>query len=262
MSSLGAVALRGHRASAVFGREIRRLRVLLAHMAKTTAKPGKATSRKAGKRAEPRAASGQQLTDRRRSPPRRTSRPGGKPADRTHGTIRRTVCAPVILEEIYLAGGCLWGVQEFVRHLPGVVRTEAGRANGSGNETSGAYDGYAECVRTRFDPKRVTVTELTGFFFEIIDPHSLNRQGKDVGEKYRTGVYSRNPDHLRQARDAIAKRADRAKVVVEVLPLRHYVRSAEEHQDRLTKNPGDYCHIPGELLHKYRIVAGQRPDPQ
>ena len=34
-------------------------------------------------------------------------------------------------EEIYLAGGCLWGVQEFVRHLPGVIHTEAGRANGT-----------------------------------------------------------------------------------------------------------------------------------
>ena len=38
-------------------------------------------------------------------------------------------------EEIYLAGGCLWGVQEFVRHLPGVIKTEAGRANGTTNST-------------------------------------------------------------------------------------------------------------------------------
>jgi peptide-methionine (S)-S-oxide reductase len=66
-----------------------------------------------------------------------------------------------MIEEIYLAGGCLWGVQEFVRHLPGVVRTEAGRANGiTHSDTLGDYDGYAECVRTWFDPNRVTVAEL------------------------------------------------------------------------------------------------------
>ena len=45
-------------------------------------------------------------------------------------------------EEIYLAGGCLWGVQEFVRHLPGVISTEAGRANGSTDSTKAEYDGY------------------------------------------------------------------------------------------------------------------------
>ncbi|MDW2151116.1 peptide-methionine (S)-S-oxide reductase, partial [Vibrio sp. 378] len=30
------------------------------------------------------------------------------------------------MEEIYFAGGCLWGVQEFMRYLPGVISTEAG----------------------------------------------------------------------------------------------------------------------------------------
>ena len=50
-------------------------------------------------------------------------------------------------QEIYLAGGCLWGVQEFFRYIPGVISTEAGRANGSSQSIDGAYDGYAECVR-------------------------------------------------------------------------------------------------------------------
>ena len=99
-------------------------------------------------------------------------------------------------EEIYLAGGCLWGVQEFVRHLPGVIHTEAGRANGSGNSTQEPYDGYAECVRTVFEPAEVSVRRLVEYLFEIIDLFSLNRQGPDVGKKYRTGIYSENPSHL------------------------------------------------------------------
>ena len=74
-------------------------------------------------------------------------------------------------EVIYLAGGCLWGVQEFVRHLPGVIHTEAGRAKELPVDKS-AYDGYAECVRTIFDPNQVTVARLVEYLFEIIEPYS------------------------------------------------------------------------------------------
>lgn len=155
------------------------------------------------------------------------------------------------MQTIYFAGGCLWGVQAFVKTLPGVVATEAGRANGAGDSLEGPYDGYAECVKTTFDEGRVTVTELMGYFFEIIDPYSVNRQGADVGEKYRTGVYSEEPSHLREAEAYIRARPDRDRIRVEVLPLARYVPSAEEHQDRLDKFPNDYCHIPRELMTKY-----------
>ena len=64
-------------------------------------------------------------------------------------------------EEFFLSGGCLWGVQEFVRHLPGVVSTEAGRANGSTHNTQGPYDGYAECVRTLFDHQVLVILFVT-----------------------------------------------------------------------------------------------------
>jgi len=163
------------------------------------------------------------------------------------------------MEQIYLAGGCLWGVQAFVRHLPGVVRTEAGRANGSSPHIHGAYDGYVECVKTCFDSDRVSVPELMDYFFEIIDPYSLNRQGPDVGEKYRTGVYSLDPAHLKEACDYIARRPDSAKIVVEVLPLVNYVRSEEKHQNRLARHPGEACHLPRQILYKYKSPA-ERPD--
>ncbi|WP_162046167.1 peptide-methionine (S)-S-oxide reductase [Vibrio taketomensis] len=156
------------------------------------------------------------------------------------------------MEEIYFAGGCLWGVQEFMRHLPGVVSTEAGRANGTTDNTQTAYDGYAECVRTQFDPQIVSVEQLMAYLFEIIDPYSLNQQGEDVGLKYRTGVYSRDPQHLLKAQAFIAQREDCQQIMVEVLPLTNYVKSDLEHQDRLTLHPNDYCHIPLDLLHKYR----------
>ncbi len=156
------------------------------------------------------------------------------------------------METIYFSGGCLWGVQAFVKTLKGVVHTEAGRANGKSDSLDGAYDGYAECVKTTFDPDVTDVTQLMDCFFEIIDPYSVNQQGMDVGEKYRTGVYSKTASHLVDARRYIDGRADRDRIVVEVKPLTNYVKSAAEHQDRLARCPDDYCHIPKELLQKYR----------
>ena len=156
------------------------------------------------------------------------------------------------METVYFAGGCLWGVQAYIKTLKGVVFTEAGRANGTTNTIYGDYDGYAECVKTVFDCNLVSLEELIGYFFEIIDPYSLNKQGNDIGMKYRTGIYSQNNKHLEIARKYNNNRDDRGKIVVEVLPLNNYVRSAEEHQDRLDKYPNDYCHIPRELLNKYK----------
>ena len=156
------------------------------------------------------------------------------------------------METVYFAGGCLWGVQAFIQTLPGVTFTEAGRANGTSRTLHGDYDGYAECVKTEFDPTVVTIRELMQYLFEIIDPYSLNQQGEDVGEKYRTGIYSEKLEHLQEAKAFLHARDDFDLVVVEVLPLTNYVRSAEEHQDRLTRYPNDYCHIPEETLNKYK----------
>ncbi|MEK4303331.1 peptide-methionine (S)-S-oxide reductase [Oceanobacillus sp. FSL K6-0251] len=156
------------------------------------------------------------------------------------------------MEVVYIAGGCLWGVQAFIKTLPGVTFTEAGRANGTSYTLEGDYDGYAECVKTGFDPEVITIKELMKYFFEIIDPYSLNKQGQDVGEKYRTGVYSETPEHLKEATAFLRNRDDYERIVVEVLPLTNYVKSAAEHQDRLDRCPNDYCHIPEEMLSKYK----------
>lgn len=158
------------------------------------------------------------------------------------------------MEEIYLAGGCLWGVQAFIKTIPGVHKTEAGRANGNSDSLENQYDGYSECVKITFDSQTLTVESLMTYLFEIIDPYSINKQGEDIGEKYRTGVYSKNKKHLEAAQHFIDIRDDADQIAVEVCLLTNYLRSAEEHQDRLDKFPNDYCHIPDMLLKKYRKV--------
>lgn len=161
-------------------------------------------------------------------------------------------------DELYLAGGCLWGVQAFIATLAGVTFTEAGRANGTSQRLDGDYDGYAECVRIHFNPTVLGVEQLMAYLFEIIDPYSVDQQGPDVGRKYRTGVYSNKLAHLEEARAFIAARHDADRIAVEVLPLASYVRSAEEHQERLARFPEDSCHLPAELLTKYQRGAYPR----
>ena len=154
-----------------------------------------------------------------------------------------------VIETIYLAGGCLWGVQEFFRHIPGVMTTEAGRANGSTQMLNGDYDGYAECVKVDFDVNCLSVEQLIECLFEIIDP-AADQQGPDIGKKYRTGVYSTNESHLSEAKQFItyiqSKELSRP-IAVEVLPLSNYLKSADEHQDRLQRFPNEVCHLPKSL---------------
>lgn len=158
------------------------------------------------------------------------------------------------MEVVYVAGGCLWGVQAFFKTITGIVSTEAGRANGTTSNLSGEYDGYAECVKLTFDSDSLTIRNIMAYLFEVIDPYSLNQQGQDIGKKYRTGLYSENTQHLKEAQTFINEREDSDHIVVEVLPLSNYVKSAHEHQDRLENYPEDHhlCHIPMHMLNKYK----------
>ena len=138
-----------------------------------------------------------------------------------------------------------------MKTVPGVVETEAGRANGETATLDGPYDGYAECVKTICEDT-LALHELLDDFFQIMDPYSVNKQGIDEGPKYRTGIYSEDEALLQAVRRYINSREDKEKVVVEVLSLNNYIRSADEHQDYLDRHPGDYCHVPLEMMSKYR----------
>jgi len=150
------------------------------------------------------------------------------------------------MERIYIAGGCLWGVQHFFKSIPGVLNTEAGRANGCTNYLDGEYDGYAECVRVDFDEEVCSVDALMQYLFEIIDPYSINKQGGDVGIQYRTGIYyiDKADKAIIESTLARAQSFEGKPFAIEVLPLSNYYSAEEYHQDYLDKNPTGYCHIP------------------
>ncbi|MCL2735936.1 MAG: peptide-methionine (R)-S-oxide reductase MsrB [Propionibacteriaceae bacterium] len=153
------------------------------------------------------------------------------------------------MHEIYLAGGCFWGVQHYLTLVRGVVGTEVGYANGPGDQVTYeqvcASSGHAEAVRVTYDPAIITLSQLLDRFFEIIDPVAVDRQGHDVGVQYRTGVWWTAPEDASVVQDALARlqAVTSAPLAVESGPLTSFCPAEESHQDYLAKNPQGYCHV-------------------
>lgn len=154
------------------------------------------------------------------------------------------------LREIFLAGGCFWGMQKYIEGVHGVVDTDVGYANGhvaqpTYEQVCAHETGAAECVRVVFDPQKMPLSGLLTVYYGAIDPTSVNRQGGDVGEQYRTGIYYTDRSDLPMIQASIAALAETLgqAVAVEVLPLESYYLAEAYHQQYLRKNPGGYCHI-------------------
>jgi len=99
-------------------------------------------------------------------------------------------------ETAVLAGGCFWGVESVYKHVKGVTNVVSGYAGGdqSGLTRSQASDsGFAEAVRITFDPAQISYDQLLHIFFEVVhDPTQANRQGPDIGARYRSAIFPQN----------------------------------------------------------------------
>lgn len=154
-------------------------------------------------------------------------------------------------KEIYLAGGCFWGVEKYFDSIKGVVETDVGYANGNTNNPS--YEdvlyratNHAETVHIVYDPKVVSLPFILEMYYKIIDPILVNQQGNDKGTQYRTGIYYTDSNDEVIARDSLDKLAQNyagRKIAIELQPLMNYHKAEEYHQKYLDKNPYGYCHI-------------------
>ena len=157
------------------------------------------------------------------------------------------------MREIYLAGGCYWGVQKYVDNIKGVIETTVGFANGAPDITDPSYEqvryentGHTEAVKVVYDENNVPLTALLRLFYKIIDPTVLDRQGHDVGHNYRTGVYYTDPADAAVVTKTLQELVEKydAPIVVENEPLANFYTAEEYHQKYLDKTPGGYCHGP------------------
>jgi peptide methionine sulfoxide reductase msrA/msrB len=151
---------------------------------------------------------------------------------------------------IYLAGGCFWGVQAYMKKLPGILETEAGYANG--NTVNPSYEevckkntGHAETVRVVYEEETISLEIILCAFFKVVDPTQLNRQGGDVGTQYRNGVFYEREEDRSVIENVVERLREsyREPVVTEIKRLENFYPAEAYHQDYLDKNPGGYCHI-------------------
>jgi peptide methionine sulfoxide reductase msrA/msrB len=155
-------------------------------------------------------------------------------------------------QEILLAGGCFWGVQDLIRKLPGVMDTEVGYTGGITDhpvyeEVKKGATGHAETVRVVFDPKLLSVEKLLDLFFTLHDPTTKNQQGNDMGSQYRSVIFYKGNAQKEAALKKIKEWNDSGKwkrpIVTEVVEASKFHSAEGYHQDYLVKNPDGYtCH--------------------
>jgi peptide-methionine (S)-S-oxide reductase len=140
-------------------------------------------------------------------------------------------------------------MQQLVRRLPGVVSTRVGYSGGDvKNATYRNHGTHAEAIEITFDPNQTSFRDLLGFFFQIHDPTTLNRQGNDRGASYRSAIFYTSEEQRRVAEDTIADVEASGlwpgKVVTELSPVGDFWEAEPEHQDYLERYPNGYtCHF-------------------
>jgi peptide methionine sulfoxide reductase msrA/msrB len=151
-----------------------------------------------------------------------------------------------------LAGGCFWGMEELIRALPGVIDTTVGYTGGSVpnpsyESVSTDRTGHAEAIEITYDPNQLSFESLLRFFFRIHDPTTKNRQGNDIGTRYRSTIFISSPAEREIAERVIQEVEKSGKwsrpVTTTLEPAAPFYAAEGYHQDYLQKNPGGYtCH--------------------
>ncbi len=156
------------------------------------------------------------------------------------------------IQDAYFGAGCFWGVEEYFRKLPGVIETEVGYMGGHTDNPTyetvcGGTTGHAETVHVIFKPDMISFEDLCRKFFAIHNPTTVNRQGHDIGEQYRSVIFyvdGSQQDVAEKVKQEIDEGGTYQKpVVTEIVPAYTFWRAEEYHQQYALKHGGASCHI-------------------
>jgi peptide-methionine (S)-S-oxide reductase len=179
--------------------------------------------------------------------------PGADPGHAGDGTP----LAPAAGHELAaFAAGCFWGVEDNFRQVPGVISTAVGYSGG--HTKSPSYEnvcthttGHAETVLVEFDPAQVSYETLVTVFFKNHDPTTKNRQGPDIGDQYRSAIFT-----FSDTQAAIAQRAKEREagelhktVTTEIEPMDRFWKAEAYHQQYDEKTGTHSCPLPRGIKH-------------
>lgn len=152
-----------------------------------------------------------------------------------------------------LAGGCYWCLEAIYKRVKGVISVESGYCGGhvenpSYYEVVTGKTGHAESIQITFDPNIISYEDILNIFFELHDPTTLNRQGNDVGEQYRSVIFYHNEDQkdvalkLKQSLDNSKKYVD--PIVTEIVQFEKFYPAEDFAKDYYDRNRSQmYCKI-------------------
>jgi peptide-methionine (S)-S-oxide reductase len=141
------------------------------------------------------------------------------------------------------AAGCFWGVEKKFDLTKGVTKVEVGYTGGKiQNPTyeQVCYEdtGHAEAVRINFDDKIITYIELLNVFWSCHNPTTLNRQGLDIGEQYRSAIFYLDEKQRTEAEESKKKMNETIfnyNIVTEITKFDVFYLAEEYHQKYLKK---------------------------
>ena len=150
------------------------------------------------------------------------------------------------------AAGCFWGVEELFSQVKGVESTQAGYIGGvldnpTYEDVCSGRTGHAEAIELEYDPSVTSYEELLMIFWNNHNPTTINQQGPDLGEQYRSVVFFHNQEQEDTANKVKEKLQDAAikkfgkKIITEIVPTKKFFRAEEYHQKYLEKNNLAQC---------------------
>ncbi|MFZ2523175.1 MAG: peptide-methionine (S)-S-oxide reductase MsrA [Minisyncoccia bacterium] len=156
-------------------------------------------------------------------------------------------------ELVVFGGGCFWCTEAVFKMLRGVYSVEPGYSGGihpnpTYEQVSSGTTGHVECVKVVFDPKQISYIDLLTVFFGSHDPTTLNRQGADIGEEYRSAIFYTTPEQKNTAEEFIKELNESNEmgkpIVTTVEPFKGFYPAENYHRDYYEKNKNaSYCEL-------------------
>ena len=155
------------------------------------------------------------------------------------------------MEQAVFGGGCFWCTEAVFQNLKGVTKVVSGYMGGhhpnpSYEDICKGTTGHAEIIRIEFNPEQISFEDLLLVFFKTHDPTTLNQQGNDIGDQYRSVVFYENQEQKLAAEnmiDSLEKEMVFDKpIVTEVKPVSMFYSAEDYHQNYYNNNPNkSYC---------------------
>ena len=169
----------------------------------------------------------------------------------------------------YFGGGCFWCIEAVFNRLRGVKQAVSGYMGGhvdkpTYRQVCNGDTGHVEVVKVTFDPSEITFRDLLEVFFSMHDPTTLNRQGNDVGDQYRSVIFYTSDEQEREAEETIAalteSKAFPEPIVTAVEPATTFFEAEGYHQEYFDNNRTQpYCQfVIAPKLKKFEKQFGEK----